>query len=61
MTGTPRHKAGMRPPTLEDVEVMLAQVDRDKDTAYWGDQAGREALGYVEAWLRSLGDWIKAQ
>jgi len=47
-------------PTAESVEVMLAQLARDRRTAYWGQHPHVGALEGAEAWLLSLRDHLSS-
>jgi hypothetical protein len=52
------HAPGDSHPTVETVDLMLAQVERDKGTAYWDTDPHRAWLAGAEAWLSSLRDWL---
>lgn len=39
---------------------MLAQLERDRKTAYWGTPPHSESLDGAEAWLQSLREWLPA-
>lgn len=56
----PEHAAGHSRPTRATVDLMIAQAERDRATAYWSDPPRDADLDAVEAWLRSLRDWLPA-
>lgn len=53
-----RHDRGYSWPTVETVNLMLAQLQRDRATAYWGEPPHLGSLDGAEAWLLSLRDWL---
>lgn len=56
----PREHALPDTPTHTDITRLLAQVQRDRDTPYWGTGARLQVLDGVESWLLSLRDWLPA-
>ncbi len=45
-------------PTAAMVDVMLQQIERDKDKPYWQDAPHKEHLAGAKTWLQSLRDWL---
>lgn len=54
------HDRGNAWPTVATVDLMLAQLQRDRATAYWGEPPHSRSLDGAEAWLLSLRDWLEA-
>ena len=52
------HDRGLSWPTVETVNLMLRQLERDRATAYWSEPPHSESLDGAEAWLLSLRDWL---
>lgn len=57
-TETAQHDRGLSWPTIDTVDLMLRQLERDKATAYWGAPPHADSLAGAEAWLLSLRDWL---
>lgn len=56
----PEHSRGLSWPTVETVDLMLRQVEKDRTVPYWQGDPHSETLVHVKVWLDSLRDWLSA-
>jgi hypothetical protein len=48
------------PPTIEDVDRLLSQIRRDKQSSHYWRDGHQGTIDSAETWLLSLRDWLES-